>query len=240
MKKNIVLFLVISCFLTACTPAKNEMTTTESISTEIPETTESSETVETFETTENSEIDTVVYPLPVDMDLQNLKDGTFAVSFGKEDILVDEKGTAWMTISIFVHDLYDDYKLSSLNNGDIINIRKEDIEIVDIDHDKASNIFINGGLENGGYDFYLNENGFYYEHGYSDTKYWYELGKATIKIDSEFEYIDSSDLDKEATTYYLDDFTKENSTINYNFTPHGTKITVKNGKVISMKNIYTP
>lgn len=65
---------------------------------------------------------------------------------------------------------------------------------------------INGGIENGGYDLGHTESGVYFEHGMSDMKSYYPIGEASIKVSEDFEFADSSDLDKGETIYYPGDF----------------------------------
>ena len=101
-------------------------------------------------------------------------------------------------------------------------------------------VFINGGMENGGYDLWHNDSGVYFEHGYNDAKSYYALGEATIRVSTEFEFVDSSDLDKGEVTYYPGDFLTDNAGILYHFVPNNTSIVVEGGQIIQMTRIYTP
>ena len=66
---------------------------------------------------------------------------------------------------------------------------------------------------------------------------WQELGSATLRVSSDFEYIDSSDPDKDPVTYYPGDFLIDNSDIDYDFTPDTTSIVIESGYVIAMNRI---
>ena len=83
---------------------------------------------------------------------------------------------------------------------------------------------INGGEENGGFDLFSTDSTVYYEIGMSDIKAYRELGKATLPVSTEFEYVDESDLDAGAKTYFAGDFLVEEAGIEYNFSSNNTNI----------------
>ena len=101
-------------------------------------------------------------------------------------------------------------------------------------------LFINGGMENGGYDLWHGDSGVYFEHGYNDTKSYQPIGEATIKVSGEFEFVDASDLNKGEVIFYPGDFLTDNEDIIYNFTPNNTNIVVENGVVTHMTRTYMP
>ena len=49
-------------------------------------------------------------------------------------------------------------------------------------------VFINGGLEEGGFDLFSDGGGVYYEAGFNDVKNWYEVGEATLRVSDELEF----------------------------------------------------
>jgi hypothetical protein len=76
--------------------------------------------------------------------------------------------------------------------------------------------------------------------GMNDIKAYYELGKVTLPVSDEFEYIDQSDLDAEAKIYYPGDFLTADSDIDYKFSPNNTSIVIENGTIIKMNKVYMP
>ena len=74
----------------------------------------------------------------------------------------------------------------------------------------------------------------------NDIKAYYELGKVTLPVSDEFEYIDKSDLDTEAKIYYPGDFLADDVDIEYNFSPNNTSIVIENGTIIKMNKVYMP
>ena len=49
----------------------------------------------------------------------------------------------------------------------------------------------------------------------NDVKSYYELGNVTLPVSEVFEYVDESDLDSEAKTYYPGDFLTDAENIEY-------------------------
>ena len=145
-----------------------------------------------------------------------------------------------MDVTVYTYDLYDMVDISNLKEGDIIVIQENEVLVESLETLESGLIFINGGMENGGYDFWHNDSGVYFEHGYNDMKSYYAIGDATIRVSTEFEFTDSSDLEKGEVTFYPGDFLIKDAGIVYNFTPDNTSIVVEEGKIIRMTRIYTP
>ena len=234
----IALLLVICCLLTACGTDKEKVKDTLVTTESIKEISKSTETTETKEIANAEPI--TVSPLPETIDIDNLENCAVKISFNEGDIYEDENGVHKMDAIIYTFDLYDIADFTMLTEGDFIAIRGNNVEISSLEYDKLGNLFVNGGLDNGGYQLTSDDTNFYYELGYSDTNYWYELGKTTIKISPEFEYTDMSDLDNDPVIYHLEDFLKEDSNITYNFTPHNTEIIIESGQLVSMIKTYAP
>jgi ABC-type enterochelin transport system substrate-binding protein len=214
--KKITLLLALVCILfTACTAGGNQ------------------------EENKNENI-TKIMPLASTLDINNLTDCTVAVSLNKGDVYVDDAGIMQMKVTVYDYDLYDMIDISQLKEGDVIVIGKKDVIISSLERNSAGTVIINGGLDQGGYELVTNENGVFYETGYSDVKSYYSVGEATIRVSTEFKYFDKSDLDGEVKSYYPGDFLIEGSGIDYNFTPHNTSIVINDGQIIEMNRVYVP
>ena len=194
---------------------------------------------------ENQEVDksenmTKIMPIASTLDINNLTDCTVAVSLNKGDVYVDDAGIMQMKVTVYDYDLYDMIDISQLKEGDTIVIGMKDVMISSLERNSAGTVIINGGLEQGGYELATNESGVFYEIGYSDAKSYYSVGEATIRVSTEFEYHDKSELDSEEKCYYPGDFLSDDAGIEYNFTPHNTSIVIEDGQIISMNKIYVP
>ena len=180
-----------------------------------------------------------ISPLQNDMDINNLDNCTVAISLEQGDAYVDDTGAMQMDVTVYTYDLYDMVDMAALKEGDTIVIREQEVKITSIERNERG-ILINGGLDNGGYDFATDDTTVWYECGYSDAKSYYELGKATIRVSADMNFYDSSDLDKGEVMYYPGDFLTDKAGIVYHFVPDNTRIVIEDGKIIKMYRSYMP
>ena len=188
---------------------------------------------------ENTVEKKTILPLPVSIDMNQLDNCTVAISLEKGDAYVDDTGAMQMDVTVYTYDWYDMVDMAELKEGDIIIIRGQEIPVTSIERNERG-ILINGGLDNGGYDFATDDTTVWYECGYSDAKSYYALGDATIRVSADMNFYDSSDLDKGEVMYYPGDFLTDKAGIVYHFVPDNTKIVIENGKIIEMYRSYIP
>ena len=230
MKKLIVFFIVLCLLLAGCSsesPVPAETT--------VPVVTEASEDTVAIEPTEAARI---IIPLP-DTTMENLTDAILSVSLEEGGAYVDDTGKMQMDLKIYTYDKYDMVDIANLKVGDILFGHTRDVTVTSIERNDAGTVFINGGLDAGGFDLVTDEDGVYYEMGYSDHKNWYEVGEATIRVSADFEGIDSADLELGDVMLYPGSFLVGEVT-NYDFTPYNTTIRVENGQIIEMNRRYIP
>ena len=182
----------------------------------------------------------VINPLPETLDVNALDNCTVAVSLEKGNAYVDDSGKMVMDVTVYSYELYDMVDISTLEENDVIVRQNKEVKITGLERLDSGLVRINGGEENGGFDLVSNDNTVYYETGMNDIKAYYELGKATLPVSVDFEYIDESVLDSEAKTYYPGDFLTDDAEIEYNFTPNNTSIVIENGTIIKMNKVYMP
>ena len=182
----------------------------------------------------------IISPLPSTIDMDAPDNCTLAVSFEKGDAYVDDTGKMQLDVTVYTYDLYDMVDIANLKEGDIIVIQGTEVLVKSVEISESGSLCINGGLDNGGYDLWHDESGVYFERGYSDVKSYYAMGETTIRVSTDFKFVDSSDLDQGEVTYYPGDFLTDNAGILYNFTPNNTSIVVENGQIIYMTRVYTP
>ena len=182
----------------------------------------------------------VVSPLPETVDVNKLDDCTVAISLAEGDAYVDDTGKMVMDVTVYSYELYDMVDIASLKENDVIIRKNEKIKVTNLERLDSGLVRINGGEENGGFDLISNDSTVYYEVGMNDIKNYYELGKVTLPVSDKFEYIDESDLEKEAKIYYSKDFLTDDADIEYSFSPYNTSIIIENGIVIKMNKVYMP
>jgi len=209
---------------------ETESVTDEELKYDTPETTPSEDSTETV----------TVYPLPVTINMEQLDNCKVAVSLKEGDVYVDDVGVMRMNVKVYVYDLYDMVDVAQLEEGDTINIRKEDVLVTALERNDTGLLRINGGQDNGGFDLFTDENGTFFEIGYSDVKSYYEIGEAELPVSTEFRLFDSSDLDKGEVVFYPGDFIEADSDIVYYFNPNNTSILIEDGQVTAMYRVYTP
>lgn len=230
MKKLVVLFLI-CCLFTACGTHVE------------PAPSEAENVIE--ENQDENEDSAVVMPLPVTVDMENLDNCIVAVSVGKGEAYVDDAGEIQMDVTVHTYDLYDMVDISMLEEGDTIRLRKEDVLIETLERNDLGAVIINGGLDVGGYELITDDSGVFFEIGYSDVKSYYEVGKITLTVSPDFQFIDKSDLDKGEQIYHIEDFIVDQEGVLIFFelnptTPHNTKVVIEDGVIVSMERVYTP
>ena len=189
----------------------------------------------------NGEVGTndAISPLPTYIDMNNLDNCTLAVSLEYGDAYVDDTGAMQMDVTVYDYDLYDMVDIATLEEGDTIIIRGEEVKVTSLERTDRG-ILINGGLDENGYELRTDESTVWYEIGYSDMKSYYEVGKATIRVSADMKFDDKSDLDKGEVIYYPGDFLTDKAGIIYHFVPHNTSIVIENGMIIEMYRNYMP
>lgn len=215
MKKITLLITILCIFLTACTSNVNQEV-------------------------DKSGVETKIMPLSSTININNLTDCTVAVSLNKGAVYVDDAGIMQMNVTVYDYDLYDMVDMSQLKVGDIIVIRGKEVVVSTLERNSIGTVIINGGLDQGGYELGTDESGVFFESGYNDAKSYYPLGETTLRVSTDFEYHDKSDLDAKEKVYYPGDFLTEDAGIDYNFNPHNTNIVIADGQVIRMNRVYVP
>ena len=187
---------------------------------------------------EQEEPAVTVYPLP-DTTMENLTDAILSVSLKEGDAYVDDTGKMQMDVTIFTYDRYDMVDISGLKVGDTIVTHAGEVEVTAMERTEGGILYINGGLEEGGFDLVTDESGVFYETGFNDAKNWYEVGEATIRVSADFEGCDNSDPEQGEVVIYPGDFLV-GAVTDYNFTPYNTTIRVQDGQIVELNRVYMP
>ena len=166
-------------------------------------------------------------------------DAILAISLEEGGAYVDDSGAMQMDVKLYTYYRYDMVDIAMMQVGDILLTYDGEVEITALERTASGTVCINGGLEAGGFDLVTNDDGIYYELGFSDTKNWYEVGEVTIRVSGDFEGHDYSDLDKGEVIFYPGDFLSAGF-VNYHFNPHNTTIRVEAGQVVELNCVYVP
>lgn len=233
--KIIVLFIAFCLLLAGCaypqTDGKGNDVLTDNKSAVATENYDSADT----EQTEDAQ---KIIPLP-DTTMENLTDAILSVSLDEGNAYVDDNGRMQMDLKIYTYDKYDMVDIANLMVGDTIVRHSGEVKVISKEQNEAGRIYINGGLENGGFDLVTDDCGTFYEIGFNDTKNWYEVGETTIRVSVDFKGIDNADLEQGEVIIYPGDFLI-GAVTNYDFTPYNTTIRVEDGQIVEMNRVFTP
>ena len=188
--------------------------------------------------TEQAEDARTITPLP-DTTMENLTDAILSVSLEEGNAYVDDNGRMQMDLKIYTYDKYDMVDIAALKVGDTLVRHSGPVEVISIEEKKPGRICINGGLENDGFDLVTDDCGIFYETGFNDSKNWYEIGEATIRVSVDFRGTDNADLELGEVILYPGDFLI-GAVTNYDFTPYNTTIRIEDGQIIEMHRAYMP
>ena len=179
-----------------------------------------------------------VNPLP-DTTMENLNDAILSVSLEEGDAYVDDTGIMQMDVKIYTYDKYDLVDISALKEGDTIVTHAGEVEVTSLERSEGGILYINGGLEEGGFDLVTDDSGIFFETGFNDAKNWYEVGEATIRVSVDFLGYDNADPEQGEVVIYPGDFLV-GEVENYDFTPYNTTIRVEEGQIVEMTRIFVP
>ena len=237
MKKLLVL-LMICCMCTACgTKEETKVDMPEQAEEIVEEVTEEAvEETEAEVAEENTADAVVISPLPSTIEMTALDNCTLAVSFEKGDAYVDDTGKMQLKVTVYDYELFDMVDIANLKKDDTIVIQGNEVVVETMETLESGLLFINGGLEEGGYDLWHDESGVYFEHGFNDAKAYQPIGEATIRVSVDFEGTNESG----EVIYYPGSFLTDYHGVVYDFTPYNTTIVVEDGQVIHMTHIFTP
>lgn len=224
--KTVTALLLALCLLLAGCAAAQEPSTPAPTSADVPASTAAAETART------------VFPLP-DTTMLNLTDAVLSVSLEKGGVYVDNSGTVQMDLTVYTYDMYDMVDIASLAVGDLIAGHAGETAVASLERNDAGTVFINGGLENGGFDLVTDNSGIFYEMGYNDSQNWYVIGNITVPVAADFRGIDNADLENRDVSLNAESFLNDAVT-NYDFTPLNTTVRIENGQIIELNRRYTP
>lgn len=234
MKKIIVLWIAFCLSLAGCTSSRTDSNENAALTDNKNSVVVEKDAVDT----ELAEEARTINPLP-DMTMENLTDTILSVSLDEGNAYVDDHGRMQMDLTIYSYDQYDMVDIANLKVGDTLVRHDGEVKVVSKEQHEAGTIYINGGLDNGGFNLITDDCGTFYEMGLNDTKNWYPVGEATIRVSADFKGIDRADLELGEVIIYPGDFLI-GAVTNYDFTPYNTTIRIENGQIIEMNRRFIP
>ena len=228
MKKPLILMIGLLCLAVSVTGCSDKAPQSESVEA-LPQSV-ASEQVQSK----------VIRPLPQTLEISTLDNCTVAAAVEEGGIYLDDTGKAQMKAVIYDYDRYDMVDIAALAEGDIIELRGEEVTVNSVEHRENGWVVINGEIDMGGYELFTDDTGVYFEVGFDDIRTWNEIGTVTLPVNEEFVFTDTSDLEKGEEVWYAGDFLQPEPEVRYGFTPYNTTITIQNGEVVAMTRVYNP
>ena len=183
----------------------------------------------------------VVAPVASAIDVNNLPDGIYPVSFNRGDVLGGASGVFMNAVRVFTQDWYDPVDVSALKEGDTIIVEGEEVPVLSLEQTEY------GLLVNEDQDaraFYLaageDANG-YTVRGLNDLSTYTELGTTALTVDPAATFTDASDIESEPVTVGCEGIVEamQATGIDY-FVPQNTTVRVEGGKVVEINRVYVP
>ncbi len=245
MKKKLVgVLLCAAMMLTACGNSNESNVSNTSLESSESAVAEESTVTEdsaesTVETSEEQGNSGKVEPLASKIDVNNLADGTYSVSFTSADSSMED-GAFSIHVTVYDYEHFDAAQVNALKEGDVLSIDGNDMTVESVSVSDTGLVTVNGGLEEGGCDLYVDEDGTYYESLMDIGKNYIEIGEVTLPVSEEFIFTDDSDPENQGVEYYAGDMITYLENSEEVFSESATTITVADGKLTSMHRIFLP
>lgn len=181
-----------------------------------------------------------VEPYPASLQMNALTDCMFPAGFDASGVYLNDDGALVVRMTVYDYELFDLVDVSLLREGDILVIEGKEVPVKSVVHTDLGSVLVNGGYDDGGYTLNTEENGVYFATEADDAKHYYALGEITLPIDQNFVFTDSSDLDAPEKISYAGDFLTDMKSSTASFSPYSTTVTVENGFITSITQIYVP
>ncbi len=185
-----------------------------------------------------------VFPLPSEVDPENIEDGIYTV-YADEDGIYEDGGKYFMDCEIYTKEYFDTVELHSLKPGDAIVISGEYFSDIKKVEEKDGAIYINDGdPDNGGFRFRPADGGTYVFVDFDDYPSFTDHGMTTLEMADDAVLTDTSNLDKNCEKVVI---TGPKAIADYfvsseyaRLSPGAGTIRTENKKVVEINTWYTP
>ena len=165
------------------------------------------------------------------------EESEFPASFDPAADIVKDGDTYKLTYVGYGEEFFDLVDMFLLQKGDTIVIGGEEVPVDSVSMSDGC-YYINGGLDEGGYDLITDEDTTFYVRGYDDLTSYTELGKHTLVLVANCVITDNSDPDNQGKTLTVDELMKDES--GAGFLHYNTVITTKGGEITAITRNYRP
>lgn len=211
--------------------------------TEIPQTKEKEQTAQRDEMGKSR----YILPMAGLVLTDALKDGEYAAAFGTEDFLKDEE-EKHLKVEIFTYDRYVPEDIFEMKVKDTVHVAGQDILAKEVGIFTSpvsgeSDILLNGGMEQGGYDFrcYADGDMLYYRIvRENDFPLYQSIGSITLPLSEDAVFVDYCMYDEGVEVSLTELKAHLEETQPYTCNELNTQITVADGIITGICRRYTP
>ena len=195
----------------------------------------------TFENAANPAQKTVA-PMVSAIDVNDLPDGVYPVSFDRGDVLSGASGTFMNAVHIYTQDWYDIVDVNTLKAGDTVIVSGEAVPVLSVQENEYG-ILVNDGQDDVESFYFRGEedtNGFAV-HGLDDMTTYTEQGVTALTIDPAATFTDAWDIESEPVTVGYDGIVEAMlASENDAFVPYNTTVRVEAGRVVEINRTFMP
>lgn len=185
----------------------------------------------------------VIEPLYTEVDMKNLPDGIYPVTFKREDVKTDNSELT-IKCEVFSEDLWDTVEIHQMQVGDyfVQSGKKVKIEKLFWDEQQSKCCINFDSLEDAIEIITPSESGgTYYIQGLDDHHTYTKRGETTLKVDKNCLLTDASDLESAPNILKYDEIEKYVKNQEYdNFWYLNTNVRVENGVIVDINKWYIP
>lgn len=191
----------------------------------------------------------VISPAPLGYTVSaEMPDGTYHVDLDVSTLAEQSDGTYRIHATIEDYDIYDQVDMNNMKVGDTIKVAEKDVKVESLERDDSNGIItINGGTEEGGYDFTPleadNGNG-YRTLTMDDYPVYYVVGETDLTISANVKLSDGFGLDSPSEAPVTVDHNGFAKHMQENYPEYwtcgSTSVVVENGQVTEINRVWVP
>ena len=182
-----------------------------------------------------------VAPIASAVDVNQLPDGEYPVTFDRGDVARLASGTYMNAVHVCAMEVYAAADIENLAEGDTVVIAGSAMPVSTVTSEDSL-VQVNGGTGAAdGCDFIRTADGNWRVNGFDDLPTYTELGVTTLMVDESAVFTDAADIDADPVTVDYDGLVDALQGAAFDaFYADNTTVTVRSGRVVRIDRVYVP
>ena len=182
-----------------------------------------------------------VTPIASAVDVNQLPDGEYPVTFDRGDVARLASGTYMNAVHVCAMEVYAAADIENLAEGDTVVIAGSAMPVSTVTSEDSL-VQVNGGTGAAdGCDFIRTADGNWRVNGFDDLPTYTELGVTTLMVDESAVFTDAADIDADPVTVDYDGLVDALQGAAFDaFYADNTTVTVRSGRVVRIDRVYVP